>query len=84
MDTEFGALGIAAPQIEAAAMAATQLGRDGQRVAERMLPLRVYLVMVDHRGSGGSSGSPSRAGSFHGKGSVLQRSVPEGAAEPWY
>ena len=38
-----------------------KLSRDGKRVAERLLPLQVNLVLVDHRGSGGSSGTPSLA-----------------------
>ncbi len=38
-----------------------KLSRDGQRVAERLLPLDVNVIMVDHRGSGGSSGTPSLA-----------------------
>jgi pimeloyl-ACP methyl ester carboxylesterase len=36
-----------------------KLSRDGAKVAQRLLPLGVNLVMVDHRGSGGSSGTPS-------------------------
>ena len=36
-----------------------KLSRDGARVAQRLLPLGINLVMVDHRGSGGSSGTPS-------------------------
>lgn len=38
-----------------------KLSRDGARLAQRLLPLGVNLVMVDHRGSGGSSGTPSLA-----------------------
>lgn len=38
-----------------------KISRDGARLAERLLPLGVNLIMVDHRGSGGSTGSPSLA-----------------------
>ncbi|MCU0754896.1 MAG: lysophospholipase [Xanthomonadales bacterium] len=38
-----------------------KISRDGARVAQRLLPLGVNLVMVDHRGSGGSSGTPTLA-----------------------
>jgi len=36
-----------------------KLSSDGARIAQRLMPLGVNLVMVDHRGSGGSSGTPS-------------------------
>lgn len=36
-----------------------RLSRDGATTARRLLPLGVNLVMVDHRGSGASSGTPS-------------------------
>lgn len=36
-----------------------RLSRDGSTIARRLLPLGVNLVLVDHRGSGASSGTPS-------------------------
>ena len=36
-----------------------KISRDGAQVGQRLLPLGVNLVMVDHRGSGGSSGKPT-------------------------
>jgi len=38
-----------------------KISRDGARVGQRLLPLGVNLVMVDHRGSGGSTGTPTLA-----------------------
>ena len=36
-----------------------KISSDGARISQRLLPMGVNLVMVDHRGSGGSSGTPS-------------------------